>query len=94
MVQQWCERTQLSTNPQKIIFPFIWKRDLRGPKEPTFPGHTLQLPTEVRYLGLILHKGLTWKAQLKHMMNKAYMAFCICKGTFGKTCGLKPRVVH
>jgi hypothetical protein len=33
MVQQWCDRTQLSINPQKmVIVPFIRKRDLRGLK--------------------------------------------------------------
>jgi hypothetical protein len=26
--------------------------------------------------------GLTWKAQLKNVMNKAYRAFWTCKGTF------------
>jgi hypothetical protein len=72
VVQQWCDRTQLSINPQKIlIVPFTWKRDLRGLKEPTLSRHTLQLTTEVKYLGLILDKELTWKAQLKNETNKA-----------------------
>ena len=30
----------------------------------------------------------------ENVMNKAYRAFWTCKGTFGKTWGLKPRVVH
>jgi hypothetical protein len=41
-----------------------------------------------------LDKRLTWKAQLKNVMKKAYKAFWTRKGTFGKTWGLKPRVVH
>jgi hypothetical protein len=45
--------------------PFTQKRDLRGLKEPTLSGHTLQLTTEIKYLGSILDEGLTWKAQLK-----------------------------
>jgi hypothetical protein len=33
MVQQWCDRTQLSINPQKmVIVPFTRNRDLRGLK--------------------------------------------------------------
>jgi hypothetical protein len=64
-----------------VIVPFTQMRDLRGLKEPTLSGHTLQLTTEVKYLGLILDKGLTWKAQLKNVMNKAYRAFWACKGT-------------
>jgi hypothetical protein len=47
--------------------------------------HTLQQTTEVKYLGLILDKGLTWKAQLRNVMNKAYGTFWTCKGTLGKT---------
>jgi hypothetical protein len=50
----------------------------------------LQQTSEVTYLKLNVDKGLTWEAQLKNM-NKAYRAFWICKGTFGKTWGLKPK---
>jgi hypothetical protein len=45
MVQQWCERTQLSINPQKmVVVPFSRKRDLRGLKEPTPNGYKSQIP--------------------------------------------------
>jgi len=67
MVQQCCDRTQLSINPQK--------RDLRGLKEPPLSGHTLLMTTKVKCLGFILDKGLMWKAQLKNEMNKAYRTF-------------------
>jgi hypothetical protein len=77
-----------------VIVPFTWKRNLRGLKEPTLFGHVLQLTTKVRYFGLTLDKELTWKAQLRNVINKAHRAFWACKGTFGKTCGLKPRVVY
>jgi len=44
MVQLWCDRIQLSTNPQNMVtVPFTRKRDLRGLEEPTLCGHTLQL---------------------------------------------------
>jgi hypothetical protein len=40
LVQQWCNRTQLSINPQKIVIvPFTRKRDLRGLKEPAHSRH-------------------------------------------------------
>jgi hypothetical protein len=52
-----------------VIAPFTRKRDLRSLKESTLSGHTLQLTTEVKYLGLILDKGLTWKAQLKNVIR-------------------------
>jgi hypothetical protein len=63
-------------------------------KEPTLSGHQLQLATEVKYLRLTLHKGLTRKTPLGNVINKAYRAFWTCKGTFGKTWGLKPKVLH
>jgi hypothetical protein len=37
---------------------------------------------------------LTWKAQLRNVINKAYRAFWTYKGTSDKTWGLKPRVVY
>jgi hypothetical protein len=77
-----------------VVIPFTRKRDLRGLKEPTLSGHKLQLAAEVKYLGLTLDKGLTWKTQLENVINKAYRAFWTCKGTFGKTWGLKPKVLH
>jgi hypothetical protein len=40
---------------------------------------------EVRYLGLILDKGLKWKAWLKNVMRKVCRAFWTCKDTSGKT---------
>jgi len=95
MVQQWCDRTQLSMNPQKrVILPSTQKRNLRRMKEPTLSGYTWQLTTKVRYLGLTLGKELTWQTRLKNLMIKAERAFLTCKGTSGKTWGLKPWVVH
>jgi hypothetical protein len=63
MVQQWCDRTQLPMNPQKMsVVPFTQRRDLRGLKEPVLSGHTLRLTTEVRYHVITLDKGWMWKA--------------------------------
>jgi hypothetical protein len=49
-----------------------WKRDIRGLTEPTLFGIEIQLSSEVKYLGLTLDKGLTWKSQLDKVTNKAY----------------------
>ena len=54
----------------------------------------LQLTTKFVYLGLILDKGLTRKAQQLSMTNKAYRAFWTCKSISGKTWGLKSKVVY
>jgi hypothetical protein len=94
-VQQWCERTNLSINPNKmVIMPFARKRNIKGLKEPILFSKIIQLSNEVKYLGITLDKGLAWKKQLDTAISKAYKAFWTCRGTFGKTWGLKPKVVH
>jgi hypothetical protein len=61
-VQQWCERINLSINPNKaVIIPFTRKRNTKGLKTPILFNKTIQLSSEVKYLGLTLDKGLTWK---------------------------------
>jgi hypothetical protein len=63
-----------------VIIPVTRKRNMRGLKEPTTFGKTIQLSSEVKYLGLTLHKGLTLKKQLGKVMNTAYRAFWTCTG--------------
>jgi hypothetical protein len=71
-VHQWCKRTYLSINPNKTVtIPFTKKRNIRGLKGPILFNNTIQLSSEVKYLGLILDKGLTWKKQLDSVINKA-----------------------
>jgi hypothetical protein len=73
-----------------VIVPFT-NRDLRGPKGTNPSRHELQLTSLVKCLGFTLDKGLTWKAHLENVINKAHRT---CKGTSGKTWALKPRVLH
>jgi len=42
------------------------------------------MTTEVICLGLILDKGLMWKAQLKNVVNKAYRSFGPVRAHFVK----------
>jgi hypothetical protein len=53
-----------------------------------------ELSSEVKYLGLTLDKGLTWKKSVDKVTNKAYKAFWTCRGTFRKTWGLKQKVIY
>jgi hypothetical protein len=85
-IQKWCEKTNLSINPNKtVIIPFTRKREIKGLKEPILSNKTIQLSNEVKYLGITFYKGLTWKKQLDKAINKAYKAFWTCKGMSGKT---------
>jgi len=58
-----------------VIVPFTRKRDLRGLKGPTLSEYTLQMTTQIKYLGLILEKELIWKGTVENVMNKAYSNF-------------------
>jgi hypothetical protein len=52
----------LSINPNKtVIIPSTRKRNIKGLKEPILFSKTIQLSNEVKYLGITLDKGLTWK---------------------------------
>jgi hypothetical protein len=64
--------------------------------EPTLLNKPMQLSSEVKYLGLMLDKGLTWRKQLDSINNMAYvyMAFSTCREMSGRSCELRPKVVN
>jgi hypothetical protein len=94
-IQKWCERTNLCINPYKtVIIPFTRKRNIRELKEQTLFSKTIQLSSKVKYLGLTLNKGLIWKKQLDKFIYNEYTASWICRGTFWKIWGLKPKVIY
>ena len=60
-LENWCNRTKLSVNPNKTTIVSFTRLRNKGPiTEPFLFGSRIQL-TQVKYLGLILDKGLTWK---------------------------------
>jgi hypothetical protein len=62
-VQQWCDRTKLYIIPKKmVVIPFTRKRNIKGPKEPILFNKRIQLSNKIKYLGIIIDKGLTWKS--------------------------------
>jgi hypothetical protein len=71
-----------------VIIPSARKRDIRGHKNQTLFGKTIQLSTEVQYLELTFDKRLTWKKQLDKVTNKANTAFWTCRCMFRKVWGL------
>jgi hypothetical protein len=77
-----------------VVMPFTRKGDIKGLREQILFSKRIQLSSEVKYLGVTLDKGLTWKKQLHKVSDKAYKAFWTCIRTFGKTWGLKPKEVY
>jgi hypothetical protein len=72
-----------------VIMPFTRKRNIKGLTEPILFNKRIQLPSEVKYLGITINKGFTWR-KLDEVTDKAYKAFWTCRGTSGKTWRLKP----
>jgi hypothetical protein len=61
----------LSLNPNKtVVIPFTRKRNIKGLREPILFNKRNQLSSEVKYLGVTLDKGLTWKKQLDDVIDK------------------------
>jgi hypothetical protein len=77
-----------------VVIPFTRKRNVKDLKEPVLFSKMIQLSSEVKYLRLTLDKGQTWKKQLDKVIDKAYKAFWICRGTFGKTWELQTKDIH
>jgi hypothetical protein len=46
-------------------------RRAKGQREKFLSGEKIQLSSEVKYLGITLDKGLTWKKQLHKVINLA-----------------------
>jgi hypothetical protein len=85
----------MAINPNKtVIIPFSRKRNIRELKKSTLFTKTTQLSSEVKYLGLNLNKGQTWKRQLDRVTNKAYRAFWTCRSTCGRTSVLRLNVAY
>jgi hypothetical protein len=77
-----------------VVIYFTRKKNKKGLIKAILFSKRIQLSREVKYLGITTYKGLTWKKQLDKVIDKAYKAFWTCRGTFGKTWGLKPKMVY
>ena len=93
MVQQWCDRIQLSYQSTKDGTSSIYKEEgFKGPEG----ANPLWMHSAADYQGQrrTPDRELMWKAQPNNVMNKAYRAFWTCSSTSCSTWGLKPRVVQ
>ena len=75
-LENWWNRTTISVNPNRTtVVPFTRLRSKEPIKEPFLFGSRIQLLTQVKYLGLILDKGLTWKQHVQHIVTKLLGSF-------------------
>ncbi|XP_046145656.1 uncharacterized protein LOC123988941 [Osmia bicornis bicornis] len=94
LVESWCQSHSLSVNPSKTELVLFTRRRRFYFKAPHLFGTQLQLTDEVKYLGVILDKKLTWKNHVNRQTQKAISTYWACRRMFGPTWGLKPRVVR
>lgn len=93
-VESWCGRVNLKVNPSKTtLVPFTLKRKLEELKPPVLCGERLTLAGEVKYLGIILDTKLTWNPHLEKLKQKCIRTLMVSRRAFGKSWGLKPRVM-
>ena len=59
-----------------------------------FFGHNLVLSDQIKYLGLLLDKKLSWAAHIDFRVKKACMTYGQCRRAIGQKWGLSPKSVH
>jgi len=94
-VEAWCDELGRSVNPDKTgLLAFTRRRKLPGFFEPRLFGTTLHRSMSVKYVGVILDSRLTWREHTDVKVRKAQNLLWGCRGAYGVTWGLGPRVVH
>jgi len=95
LVEEWCEESGLSVNPDKTgLVLFTTRRKVSVFGMPVLFGKRLVLADKVKYLGVILDKGLTWKEHRAERVSKAVKVFWHCRSAFGENWGLRPAVLN
>jgi ribonuclease HI len=96
VVENWCTEHGLMVNPDKTeIVNFTKNYGLNGPLHVLkLFGKNLTPGTEVKYLGVILDKRLTFNKHLDKVIQKAKSALFTCKKLAGKNWGVKPKIAH
>jgi len=89
-VTQWGDRHGLTFNPQKTQLIAFTK----APRRTTFPivrlkGVDLPYSRTITYLGLTLHRNLSWTTHIQAKIKKAKRTFQLAKAVIRKTWGLR-----
>ena len=91
VVKQWCDKEGLCVNPSKTtIVPFTNRLKTERLREPSLNGMRISFEKEVKYLGVILDKRLTWNQHLIRMKDRVRISMWNTNRLCGSTWGLKP----
>ncbi|XP_036334756.1 uncharacterized protein LOC118745412 [Rhagoletis pomonella] len=95
IVETWSRECGLNAKPAKTVTVLFTRKTKIPPFQlPTLNGVELLLSDEVKYLGVILDRKLTWQRNVEERAKKAITALYSCKTAIGKKLGLKPHIVH
>lgn len=84
--ETWRTTTELSVNPSKTnMILFTRGRDQLPTRRPKLFGRELEWSEDVKYLGIILDKKLTWTPHLNHRIQKATNAFWMLRSAIGNS---------
>ncbi len=63
---------------------FLRKRKTEGVERLEYQGVKLNLSKEVKYLGIILHDKLTWKAYVRVSVKMGLKSLWLCNAFIGR----------
>ncbi len=87
----WCSEHQLRVNPSKSeAILFTKKRLSPGLKPVNLFNQPVPMVNQVKYLGVILDKKLTWKPHIDNKIQKALGVLWLSRRAIGKAYGLSP----
>lgn len=90
----WAKGCGLNVNPSKTEVVLFTKNQDTDMRDLTIDGIPLKMNSKANFLGVILDSKLTWKDNMENRVKKATNALYVCKKSFGKRWGLKPKLIH
>jgi ribonuclease HI len=92
--EMWCKKENLLVNPDKTSMIMFTKKheDSSNFNKNKMFGKELSFVNEVKYLGVILDRKLTWNIHLDRQIERATNSLWICRKLLGKQWGLKPKL--
>lgn len=68
IINSWCTTTELKLNLDKTKFMLLNKRKI--PRDIKLYDNRVSLSKDLKYLGVVIDKNLTWNSHLEHLENK------------------------
>lgn len=93
LLSKWASECGLGVNPSKTEMVLFTKNKMTDFRDIILNGTTINLSKTATFLGIVLDSKLTWQDNTANRIKKATNALYICKKSFSKTWGLKPKLI-